>query len=259
MRVSKGLETAPIYERTIYCEGRENSADKLFYTTLLGGNSNFDLKPLGSSNTLLCFAREEHLISPNDFCLIDRDFRTDEEVLQLEEKYKIKFLPVHEIETLLLNPYYLQKLSYIRPHIKAEDIQGEIDKIIELKKVRFLADFLQFKINTHLDVFPRIRKLKNNELPQEEALVDLLLLKLENNYNTVESKVIEIKENYILQWKVEYNTLELKYLPAKEIFKALKDKIFINFPQDETQIVKDISLLMEADGFMPPELIEIFG
>jgi hypothetical protein len=51
--------------------------------------------------------------------------------------------------------------------------------------------------------------------------------------------------------------LELKYLPAKEIFKVLKDKIFINFPED-TQIIKDIAFLMQSDNFMPPELSNIF-
>lgn len=256
MQVSRGLETSHIYEKTIYCEGREHSADKLFYTTLLGVNgSRFVLKPLGSSNTLLCFAQEEHLIAGDDFCLIDRDFRTDEEVEDLERRYKIKFLPTHEIENLLLNVEYLQKLEYIRENINIED---EITKVLEAKRVRFLADFLQFKINTHLDRFPRIRKLRNNELPHEDKLIETILSKLDNNYNEVQSKVREVKDLYIEHWKEEYNTLELKYLPAKEIFRVLKDKIFINFPED-TQIIKDIALLMEADCFMPPELNEIFG
>ncbi len=241
--------------KTIYCEGKEDSADILFYTTLLGMNrSNFELKPLGSSNTLLCFAQEEHLIVGDDFCLIDRDFRTDEEVENLESRYKIKFLKTHEIENLLLNVGYLQKLEYMRPNINIEE---EITKILEEKRVRFIADFLQFKINTHLDRFPRIRKLRNSELADEDELINTILSQLDGNYSEVESKIREIKDTYIEDWKGEYGRLSIKYLPAKEIFKALKDRIFINFPED-TQIVKDIALLMEADSFIPPELSEIF-
>ena len=261
MQVNRGINsnTTRGDRKTIYCEGKENSADIVFYTTLLGLNrSRFELKPLGSSNTLLCFAQEEHLIAEDDFCLIDRDFRTDNEVEVLEEKYQIKFLPVHEIENLLLNPKYLQKLSYLRPNMTIEDINSKIDEIVEEKKVRFLADFLQFRINTHLDRFPRIRKLRNNELPNEDKLIEIILSKLENNYEQVAEKVEQIKEVYIEDWKVEYDSLAIQYLPAKEIFKELKDKIFINFPED-TQIIKDIALLMEADSFMPPELIEIFS
>lgn len=260
MQVSRGLETSLVYERTIYCEGREHSADKLFYTTLLGiDRSRFELKPMGSSNTLLCYAQEDHLISSNDFCLIDRDFRTDVEVNNLESRYKIKFLPTHEIENLLLNPKYLEKLSYLKKNINIAEIEIQINKIIEEKRVRFLADFLQFKINTHLDRFPRIRKLRNSELPQENELITTLLAQLDNNYKEVESKISEIKNTYINDWKAEYDTLTLKYLPAKEIFKVLKHKIFKNFPADDSQIVKDIALLMKADNFMPPELIEIFA
>lgn len=259
MQVSRGLETSPIYERTIYCEGRENSADKLFYTTLLGiDRSRFELKPMGSSNTLLCYAQEEHLISRNDFCLIDRDFRTDDEVESLESRYKIKFLPTHEIENLLLNPKYLEKLSYLKKNINIAEIEIQINKIIEEKRVRFLADFLQFKINTHLDRFPRIKQLRKNELPNEDELIHTILAQLDSNYEEVESKISEIKNTYINDWKVEYDRLTLRYLPAKEIFRALKDKIFINFPQ-ESDIVKDIARLMEADSFMPSELIEIFN
>ena len=241
--------------KTIYCEGNNNSIDILFYRTILGiRNSEFELKPMGSSNTLLCFAFESHLIAEYDFCLIDRDFRTDDEVLLLENKYKIKFLPIHEIENLLLNVKYLEKLEYIRANV---NIQKEINKVVESKRVRFIADFLQFKINTHLDRFPRIKKLKNNELEKEEDIIPTLLSKLEINYTKVEEKTKEIQNSYIQNWKEEYDTLILKDLPAKEIFSNLKDKIFINFPED-TQIIKDIALLMEEDNFMPPELREVF-
>jgi len=256
MRINRGNNnTARGNRKTIYCEGKETSDDNLFYRTLLGANiRNFQLEPMGSSNTLLCFAKEAHLISSNDFCLIDRDFRSDDEVSELERKYKIKFLPVHEIESLLLNPSYLSRLSYFR---KGVNIESEIQKIIEDKKIRFLADFLQFRINTHLDVFPRISKLEDNELGEEEKLIDLLLSKLDYNYQEVQEKINEIKDDYISHWKVEFETLERNSLPAKEIFKALKNRIFNN-PPKESDIVKDIATLMEADGFMPPELIEFF-
>ena len=147
--------------KKIYCEGSLNGIDEIFYKTILGANANkFEFKAIGSSNTLLCFA-ETNLID-NGFCLIDRDFRTMEEIKKLEEKYPIKFLKVHEVENFLLNIKYLSKLAYFRKGISIED---KINEIITNKRVRFLADFLQFKINNHLDKFPRIPKLENTELP----------------------------------------------------------------------------------------------
>lgn len=256
MQVNKGKSTYTTSggRQIIHCEGGIDSSDVIFYRTILGANiTKFDLQPLGSSNTLLCYA-ETHLLT-NGFCLIDRDFRTDEEIQKLEEKYPITFLPIHEIENLLLNPTYLKKLSYIKENI---DIEEKIQEIITSKRVRFLADFLQFKINIHLDKFPRIKKLKNNELPNEEDLKSTLLLKLATNYHTVEMKIEEIKNQYIDEWIIEFDGLTIAYLPGKEIFKALKNKIFNNQPK-ESDIIKDIALLMEADGFIPPELETIFN
>jgi hypothetical protein len=255
MLIDRGKRNTIRGNRTVvYCEGDRNSSDILFYQNILKSKKKkFKLKPLGSSNTLLCFA-ETNLIE-NGFCLIDKDFRTDKEVEKLEGKYKIKCLPVHEIENLLLNPKYLRQLDYYREKI---DIKLQIKEVIKLKRVRFLADFLQFKINTHLEKFPRISKLKNSELPDENKLVDTLLSKLDKNYEEVQSRVKEIEENYIERWKLEFENLKQNDLAGKEIFKELKNRIFNNPPR-ESDIVKDIALLMEADGFIPSELQNIFG
>jgi len=102
MRVNRGYKTDTTAgdRKIIFCEGGNDSVDVIFYKTILGINANkFEFKPLGSSNTLLCFA-ETKLIE-NGFCLIDRDFRTDNEVFRLEKKYSIIFLKVHEIEIFL--------------------------------------------------------------------------------------------------------------------------------------------------------------
>jgi len=236
----------------IYCEGSLNGIDEIFYKTILGHNTiEFEFKPLGSSNTLLRFA-ETNLIE-NGFCLIDKDFRTTDEAQKLERKYDIKFLKVHEVENFLLNEKYLRQLEYIRKNI---DVEEEIKKVIQNKRVRFLADFLQFKINNHLNRFPRISKLSNSELPVEDELVDLLFSKLDNNYSEVENKIKEIKTTYIEEWKQEFNSLNINGLPAKEIFKELKNKIFNNPPR-ESDIAKDIALLMLKDNFIPEELDDI--
>ena len=255
MQIQRGKQgnTTNANRTIIYCEGSENSPDILFYKNILKGKErNFKFKPLGSSNTLLCYA-ETRLIEEG-FCLIDRDFRSNEEVLKLEKKYKIKFLPTHEIENLFLNPLYLEQLDYFR---NGTDIDNEISKIIDSKRVRFLADFLQFKINTHLDKFPRISKLRNSELPNEEELKPLLLEKLNVNYYEVQNKIDEIENQYIDEWLIEFNSLTIDKLPGKEIFKELKNRIFNNPPR-ESDIIKDIALMMEADSFIPPELETIF-
>ena len=255
MRVNQGkrANTTAGNRQIIHCEGGENSSDVIFYRTILGANiTQFDLQPLGSSNTLLCYAETE--LIKEGFCLIDRDFRTNEEIQKLENKYKIKFLPTHEIENLLLNPKYLKQLEYYRNGV---DIEAEIENIISSKRVRFLADFLQFKINTHLDKFPRISKLSNSELPIESELKSVLLERLDTNYVEVQNKIAEIENQYIDEWLIQFNSLTINELGGKEIFKELKNKIFNN-PPKESDIIKDIALLMEADGFIPPELQSIF-
>jgi len=254
MKVSRGYRanTTAGDRIIIICEGGNESVDVIFYKTLLGKNANqFEFKPIGSSNTLLCYA-ETRLIE-NGFCLIDRDFRNNSEVEKLEEKYAIKFLKVHEIENYFLNIHYLSQLPYYRQGV---DIEKEITQIIYSKKVRFLADFLQFKINNHLDKFPRISKLTNSELPDENILIDLLMLKLNENYQEVETKIKEIQNPLIQNWFIEYDNLSIELLPAKEIFKELKNKIFKN-PPKENDIAKDLALLMEKDKYMPSSLEKI--
>ena len=255
MKVNRGnnINTTSGNRKVIFCEGEAESIDIIFYKSILGINANkFEFKALGSSNILLSYA-ETKLIS-NGFCLVDRDFRTDEESLKLENKFSIKFLKVHEVENFLLNVNYLSKLNYLRKNI---DIQKSIDNVISEKRIRFLADFLQFKINNHLGKFPRISKLRNSELTIEEDLVNILFSKLDNNYEKVESKINEIKSHLVKIWKDDFDNLTIDLLSGKEIFKELKNKIFINPPND-SDIAKDIALLMRSDEFFPEELNSIF-
>jgi hypothetical protein len=255
MRVNRGYKTDTTAgdRKIIFCVGGNESVDVVFYKTILGINANkFEFKPIGSSNTLLSFA-ETKLID-NGFCLIDRDFRTDQEVSKLENNYNIIFLKVHEIENFFLNTDYLQKLDYLRNGV---DIQQQINHVIQIKRIRFLADFLQFKINNHLDKFPRISKLKNSELSDEEQIINTLFSKLDTNYDEVQVKIREIKEKYIEGWKNDFEELTINFLPAKEIFKELKNKIFIN-PPKESDIAKDIAKLMLEDNFLPENIKDIF-
>lgn len=255
MRVNRGYKTDTTAgdRKIIFCEGGSESVDVIFYKTILGINANkFEFKPIGSSNTLLSFA-ETKLID-NGFCLIDRDFRTDQEVSKLENKYSIRFLKVHEIENFFLNIHYLQKLDYL---INGVDIQQQINNAIKRKRTRFIADFLQFKINNHLDKFPRISKLKNSELPDEEEIINTLFAKLDTNYDEVQVKIREIKQKYIEDWKNDFEELTINFLPAKEIFKELKNKIFIN-PPKESDIAKDIAKLMLDDNFLPEDIKDLF-
>lgn len=256
MNINRGYnpDTTTGDRQIIYCEAGNGAIDEIFYRTILGINANnFQFKPLGSSNILLSYAKTG--LIENGFCLIDRDFRTEENTQKLEDKYSIKFLKSHEVEYFLLNIEYLKQLDYVRPNI---NIQQKLDQVIKEKEVRFLADFLQFKINACLGIFPRISKLRGNQLPKKEEVVELLFTNLDNNYQTVKDKIQGIKNHYINLWVEEFETLTLKELPAKEIFKTLKSRIFINQHPKESDIAKDIALLMEQDNYLPEELREIF-
>lgn len=240
--------------KIIYCEGNQNSIDITFLKNMLGAQAiNFEFKPLGSCETLLNYAGAR--LIENGFCLIDRDFRTEDEVRRLEDNYPVKFLLAHELEYYFLDASYLSRLSYIKPNI---DISRKITEIIVAKKVRFLADFLQFKINNHISRFPRIKKLEHAELPTEELLPQVLLSKLNDNYETVKQKIEEIKDSFLNRWIIEYEQLDMKLLPSKELFKELKNKIF-NQPPSDSDIAKDLAYLMLEDNHIPNDLKIIFG
>lgn len=239
--------------KIIYCEGNQDSIDITFLKNMLGAKAiSFEFKPLGSCETLLNYAGTG--LIENGFCLIDRDFRTEGEVRRLEGKYPVKFLLAHELEYYFLDINYLSRLSYIKSDI---DINQKITEIKATKKIRFLADFLQFKINNHISRFPRIKKLEHAELAAESLLPEVLLSKLNDNYETVKQKIEEIKSPYLNTWIVEYEQLDIKLLPSKELFKELKNKIF-NQPPSDSDIAKDLASLMLKDKHIPDDLKIIF-
>ncbi len=254
---SSGITTGSMI--TVLCEGGVSSTDVVFYKAILGSMASiFEFKPIGSSNVLLEIAANsteiKNLIG-DGFCLIDKDFRTDAELTKMEKKTSLKVLRKHEIENFLLDTKYLKQLEYIKRDV---DIDKEINKIIESKKIRFLADFLQFKINNHLAKFPRISKLSKSDLPSDKSIVvTSLLKKLDDNYNNVDKKVIEIKDKYINIWEKDFESLSIDELPGKDIFKELKNKIF-NQPPQTSDIAKHIAKLMQEDSYMPSCLKVIF-
>lgn len=239
--------------KIIYCEGNQDSIDITFLKNMLGAKAiSFEFKPLGSCETLLNYAGTG--LIENGFCLIDRDFRTEDEVRRLEGKHPVKFLLAHELEYYFLDTNYLEKLPYIKSDI---DINQKIIEIKENKKIRFLADFLQFKINNHISRFPRIKKLEHLDLPSEDLLSQVLLSKLNDNYETVKQKIEEIKSPYLSIWIAEYEQLDIKLLPSKELFKDLKNKIF-NQPPADSDIAKDLACRMLEDSYIPADLKILF-
>lgn len=152
----------------------------------------------------------------------------------------------------------MQKLPYFKSSLNDTDITNLIYNIIEDKKIKFLADFLQFKINAYVDRFPRIKKLRNSEIPNNaNDLKDIIKDKLNANYEIVNRKKEEIFDTYLDIWINDYDSLELQYLPSKEIFTTLKGSIFQN-PPNNSDIAKDMAILMENDEYMPTQLQNIF-
>ena len=260
MKINRGkINNIAGDRKIIFCEGTHNSIDIVFYKNILGIDARkFEFKPLGSSSNLLNYGRMN--LIENGFCIIDRDFRTDEEIKELESKYKIKFLRVHELENFLLNVTYLYKLDYIKQNININDI---VNDIIQENKNRLFADYLQYKINNYLNgtdyKFPRIVGLKNNEIVNinEDEIIKKLLKKLEKNSSKIEIKIKDIKEKLISQWKNEFKLLPVELLPGKEIFKKIKNKIF-TISINESDIANDIAKLMSKDNYLPNELKNIF-
>ncbi|MFM2344118.1 MAG: hypothetical protein RLZZ210_728 [Pseudomonadota bacterium] len=250
----------------IHCEGNNQSIDLAFYSTLLGNlNSKFDLQAKGSCNLL--FELAVYINNKNsdikEFCLIDKDYRSNDEINTKQKNNKsIKFLSVHEVENCLFYPKYLLQLDYIKPKLTENKIEGIIQKILIENKVQFLADFLQSRINSHLDKFPRIDKLNKSELPQDDKeVLHLLENKLNDNYQKVKKRISEMKNKRYTDWINEFETISNdKYsLCGKIIFDELLQakRLFIK-PPSKTDIAKHISEKMRADNFMPANLGEIF-
>ena len=86
----------------IHCEGNNEGSDLAFYSTLLGNlNSKIDLKTKGSCNLLFELADYNHKNNLKEFCLIDKDYRSNDEI-KLKEKNNstIKFFRVFYKESL---------------------------------------------------------------------------------------------------------------------------------------------------------------
>ena len=258
-------------DRTIvHCEGNNNnSIDIAFYSILLGNlSSKIDLKTKGSCNLLLELATHIFNNDLKEFCLLDRDYRNEEEIFKKQSNNQaIKFLSFHEVENCLFYPQYLLQLDYIKPKLDENKIEEIIQNIILDKKIHFLADFLQFRINEHLDRFPRINQLKVTELPDnDKELLEILKNKLQINYDEVKKRIIEIENEKYITWLQEFEnifnnkSINKNLLCGKIIFDELCKfkRIFIKPPSKE-DIAIDIAKKMHTNNFYPANLKEVFS
>ncbi|MEX2411079.1 MAG: AAA family ATPase [Candidatus Paceibacterota bacterium] len=95
-------------EKALTVEGEDSSNDNLFYSCLVGSDNSIAITSVGSSNNVLAARHQNGLWNKiagrvKIIGIVDRDFRSDEEISFLEEK-NCFVLDLHELESYLCLP-----------------------------------------------------------------------------------------------------------------------------------------------------------
>lgn len=230
-------------EKILFVESEEDK-DKLLYQKIY---IDFKVIPVGSCENVINFTKAlnnniTQNYNKNYFWLIDRDFRTNENLKSLEKKH-IFSLPVAEFENLFFRE---EIIKFVFEFLwKQDDFQKNFENfknsIFSLKtdlkfKTDFYKDYIQQKFNQNLKKF----KLEDKFVFQDNYEdVNIFWQKIENetDYNTF---LLVLNSKWALKWKT--NKLKLLNFWWNEY----QEQLFCIF---NTENVKD--LRSEFLKFMP--------
>lgn len=227
-------------KNVLFVEGKENSWDYKIYNTLL---SSFYVIPEASCHDVIratkTYRENPALHHLRVFGLIDRDYRTDEEIDKLK-KDNIYCLGVAEVENLFLDPdvlSYYHDLQGITQDSSEKLLMIIKDKVLDSLKMNLEKqeiNAVEGSLKYHLSVLPlkvdkldkeRIKQILNEDI---NAAVDMFV---ENAITRFENLVSEKKYASIL---TNYN--------AKGLYGLLKDSaiVFANRYQKSEEITKKL-------------------
>jgi len=227
-------------EKILFVESTEDK-DKLLYQKIY---SDFKVIPLWACNNVINYTKSLNLSSENYnkqyFWLIDRDFKTDEELESLKS-HSIFSLPVAEFENLFFRKEIIEFIfNYLWKQTSfAEKFQLLETSVFDLKsdeqfKKDFYKDYVIQKFNKNLSNF----ELWSNYIFSDNFIeVNTLWEKI--NTETDFNNFLKILNAKSIKWKI--TELWLSYW-----WKAYKDQILDIFNTEKSDDFKEIFLI-----FMP--------
>lgn len=234
----------------VYIEGR-TSAERIFRNLYSGLSSQIEFKGIGSSYGFSRMAEEIETFSPGLRCffLADRDYRADD---ACQRHGKVFFLPVHELENLLLDPRPISQLC----HSSEEEVKARLCQ--QAQKYRFLTAtecLLQLELEKPTS-WPELGKNPNRFSPDPAAWAEWIA----KNVRMRESLTLEVTllaqkiTGYIGffepftwggPWKAKMPGKEILSgaKQASDLVRGLSDKEFCE------RIAEEISLSQDSQGF----------
>jgi len=224
----------------VFVEGKEANSDKRilerlleheapFVTFVAGGNCDTILALGSRANRLL----EEASANGDFLAVVDRDYRSDEEVLRVEEEYEPRLFMwrFHEIDNMLLEPQVvfcaLQYLDQLKELSGPEQVKDSLKESARALREWIAADWVAWEVHQFLQ--PPSRRITKTD-PKKS------LLEFGKRLNTkigqfAEANQIEDRINEKLKEidKMLMSTDWLKRLPGKELLtKFLTDHASID-------------------------------
>lgn len=225
----------------LFCEGNANdSFDRKILEILFGDK--FLIKDVESCNNVISYTKVFNNLKFNKekaFGLVDRDFRSEEEILSYE-KEGIFFLEVAEIENLLCDEILLEKLYMLINGIQDVNDLEIKDKINQLKG-RIIKKFSQdIDAQTTKFIKEELQYLLLNEKIHQEKKLEELQAKIELYKNKIKSFELEAKFNtqkIKLQEIIDTNNYDecLKYYNNKGLYHG-EVKLFFGKKDLETPL-----------------------
>jgi len=160
----------------LFCEGRQGSIDRQVFEILF---PNYTIQTVESCKNVINYTKAYNQVSNaynKAYGIIDRDFRTDEQLFKLSEN-SIYSYDVAEIENLFLSEKFIAEYAAIKHEaVNIEDIKNKIfaefSKVIESQISFYIAAYINFNFNES-----HIKQANTKE-------------EVTNNYNDFLSKIV---------------------------------------------------------------------
>ena len=231
-------------KKILFCEGKENSLDRQIFELLF---PNFTITPVTSCKDVINYTKAFNRISnkyAEAFGIIDRDFRTTEQLTKLETENVFAY-NVAEIENLFLVEDFIKGFAdYKKEKCEISEIKNKIMELFENSIQQQTSFYITQKINfvfneshiktgkTKEEVIEKFKDFTSHiqiETWYEERLLELKAIVSKKDYN----KAIMVFNNKGLHRVAEkafgmssYNKKAIEFLKVSEIAKESLRKLF---------------------------------
>lgn len=206
-------------KRILFCEGKLNSLDSKIFEILY---PNYTITPVSSCTDVINYVRSFNKIPNRNveaYGLIDRDFRTEEQLTKLEGE-RIFSYSVAEIENLFLIKDFVSKYAeYKKETIDLQKLEEKVIKSLNDNKVIQSANFASSLINYN---FSESHVKKGNDLDNVKTNLEIFV----NNLNIDK---IYVERLQLLEKIIEDKNYSeaIKYYNNKGLLSIVEDLLLL--------------------------------